>query len=299
MILPDIFEEHAVFLIDAACIDNAGLVVSAGYNEAPDVESSRIYLNFDGWWADHDVPEDFIVSVAYFNGLVFAVGKNGLVKIGGNSGVEPKFSNIKGTFRAYWIEEIRGHISKSRATSSGILACGWGGQVYRLADGEYADLIDDHAKFEDCDLIDIDETSCGNIYAVGLNGAVLFFDGKHWSKEDVPTNRHFYAVRCLADGSIVLAGARGALYRGSHGLWEEIDHDIDGNFWAIESFKNKLYITCADKQMFCLDSERLEEVKLPADVHTYHLHSNQEFLLSCGSDSLLKFDGEIWSAFEA
>lgn len=296
MTFPSIPEEDRVFLIDTVAIAPDRLVTSAGYAEAPDAASSRIYLNFGDWWGAHEVSDDFIVSVAFQDGVLFAVGKNGLVKHVGEAGLPFTREAIKGRFRSYVIDacEEKGHLTKVRATPSGFIACGWGGQVYRLDAGAWTSLTGDDASLARFDLLDVDGTPDGGLYAVGLGGVVLHFDGHTWQREDMPTNRHFYAVRALPDGRLLVAGALGALYVGRHDAWREIPTGLDGNFWAIETFEGVAWLSYADRQLFRLVSGVLSEVALPQPALTNRLSATASHLLSCGSNALLRFDGSAW-----
>jgi len=289
-------EEDRVFLVDVAAVDDTTFVTSAGYAEAPDAASSRIYLNFDDDWGSHDVIEDFIVSVAYHDGVLFAVGRNGLVKHVGRPGQDFVPDHVAGQFRSYVIDacEDKGHLTKVRATPSGFIACGWGGQLYRLDAGAWASLTGGDSALDRLDLLDVDGTRGGGLYAVGLGGTVLHFDGRTWRREDVPTNRHFYAVRCLPDGRVLLAGAKGALYVGRHDAWREVPTGLDGNFWAIDTFDGAAWLSYADRQLFRLGSDGLSEVVLPQPALTNRLSATASQLLSCGSNALLRFDGQTW-----
>lgn len=297
---PSIPEEDRVFLVDGTATSDTSVVTCAGYAEAPDAASSRIYVNFGDWWGSHEVSEDFMTSVAYREGVLYAIGKNGLVKVVGQPGVLFTRESIKGKFRSFRIEssEDYGHLSKVRATPSGFVVCGWGGQVYRLSGDTWASLTSENDNLADYDLLDIDGTASGELYAVGLGGAMLHFDGRSWSVEDIPTNRHFNAIRCLSNGTVLLAGAKGALYSGYHGCWQEIATEIDGNFWAIEEFNGAAYLSYAERQLYRLVSGKLEEVMLGTMAHTYRLSAGPSTLLSIGSDALLRFNGVSWNQID-
>lgn len=303
MTFESIPEEDRVFLIDVAAVKDTTFVTSAGYAEAPDAACSRLYLCFgddEDDWASHDVPDDVIVSVAYRGGQLFALGKNGLVKFVGRPGQPFVFENVAGQFRSFVIDacEGKGHLTKVRATPSGFIACGWGGQVYRLDADGWASLTGRDAGLDRFDLLDVDSAVDGTLYAVGLGGALLRYDGQTWCREDLPTHRHFHAVRCLPDGRVVVAGAKGALYVGGRDAWREIDTQLDGNFWSIESFDGAVWLSHADRQLFRLVADTLQEVTLPAGARTYRLSAGPSHLLSCGSDALMRYDARGWAAVD-
>lgn len=296
MTLTSIPEQDRVFQIDVVATSDTSLVTCAGFAAAPDAESSRIYLNFDDWWGAHEVSEDFMASVAYKDGVLYAIGKNGLIKVVGHPGRAFTRDAVKGKFRTFSIDacEHRGHLTKVRATASGFVVCGWGGQLYRLSGDTWSPLTSSKSMFADRDLLDIDGTAAGELYAVGLSGTVLYFDGHSWRAEDMPTNNHFYAVKCLSDGEVLLAGANGSLYSGHHNHWHAVDSGVYGNFWSIEEFQGAAYLTCADRQMYKLAHGRIDQIALPHDIHTHRLSAGPSTLLSCGSDTVLRFDGNSW-----
>ena len=300
MAIASIKEEDRVFLIDGVVTSDKNVVTCAGYAAAPEAASSRIYVNFGDWWGAHDVPEDFIVSVAYRDGELFALGKNGLVKTVGQHGQNFARETVAGKFRSFVIDpcEGLGHLTKVRATRFGFVACGWGGQLYRLSVDGWSSLTTDDQAFADYDLLDIDATSSGHLYAVGLGGAVLYFDGQSWHVEDMSTNRHFYAVRCFPNGTVLLAGAKGAIYWGCHDQWQEFDSEVDGNFWSIEVFGGAAYLAYADRQLYRLAQGKLDEISYGFTAHTYRLSAGPSILLSIGSDALLRYDGMSWTKLQ-
>jgi hypothetical protein len=292
---PTIPEEDRVFLIDAAAVSGTTFVTSAGYAEAPDAAASRIYLHFDGDWGAHEVTDDCIVSLAYADGVLFAVGRNGLVKHVGRPGQPFTSDTVAGQFRSFVIGacEAKGRLTRVRATPRGFVACGWGGQLYRLDAGRWTSLTNDGA-WERLDFLDIDGTPAGELYAVGLGGTVLRHDGRTWAQEDMPTDQHLCAVRCLPDGRVLVAGAQGTLCIGRHGEWHLIETGLHGNFWAIEAFEGAAWLTFADRQLFRLAGGVLTEVTLAPTDFTHRLSAAPSHLLSCGSNALLRFDGRTW-----
>ncbi|MDE2048718.1 MAG: hypothetical protein KGJ44_09935 [Betaproteobacteria bacterium] len=287
-----------MFFTDGVAIDDGNLILSAGYSDAPEAMSSRIYLNFGDWWGVHEVSNDFIVSIAYKNGVLFAIGKNGLVKTVGRQGEVLNRESIKGKFRNYTVKaaESIGHLTQVRAVAHEFFAVGWGGQVYRLFADSYETLEVGVQNIDEQDLLDIDGFSNDQLYAVGLNGALLYYDGRTWLHEDAPTNAHFYAVRCLPNGVVMLAGSNGTLYSGRHGLWKRIDTDMDGNFWSIQDFHDAVYLSYGDNKLFEYKNDVLQEMKvdLLRNTHTNKLTRSANLLWSIGSDCIAQFDGRAW-----
>ncbi|MFC3148297.1 hypothetical protein [Piscinibacterium candidicorallinum] len=290
-------DDNTMFLIAGTVVSESCFVATAGYNAAPDAASSRIYLRFGEDWVAHNVSEDFLDAVTFDRGVLYAVGKNGLVKTVGQPGEAFTLEAIRGRFQAFEIEPAQriGPLSKVRATPAGTVVCGWGAQVYRLQGTQYSALHD--GLDAGIDWLDIDGDASGRLYAVGLAGRMGCWSGGRWALEGLPTNVNLHAVRCLPNGEVLAAGREGTLLRGQHGHWSVIDTGLDGNFWAIEAFAERAYLSYANSQLFCLEGDTLSEVKLDqlGDVFTNRLAAGHGSLWSIGSNALLRFDGAQWT----
>ena len=219
--------EPQVFFSDGAAISAESIAVCGGFTEAPEAAVSRIYLKLDATWLAHDVDKDFIVSVAYRDGVLFAVGRNGLVKTVGVRGSSFIPKNVKGRFRSYQVRECddHGHLARVRAIGDDFFACGWGGQVYRLANDSYQKVDQGIDSLRDDTFLDIGGSTSNDIYAVGMDGLIAHFDGRRWSYLDSPTNNHLFSMRCLSSAEIVVVGANGTLLHGNKKGWQSLGDD--------------------------------------------------------------------------
>lgn len=290
-------DDKTMFLIAGTVVSENCFVATAGYNAAPDAASSRIYLRFGEDWVAHNVSEDFLDGVSFDGGVLYAVGKNGLVKTVGQPGEAFTLDTIRGKFQAFEIEPAQriGPLSKVRATPAGTVVCGWGAQVYRLQGTQYEPL--GAGLDEGIDWLDIDGDARGRLYAVGLGGRMGCWAAGRWTLEDLPTNVNLHAVRCLPDGSVLAAGREGTVLRGQAGQWTVVETGLDGNFWAIEPFAGRTYLSYANSQLFCLDGDAISEVKLDhlGPVFTNRLAAGYGALWSIGLNALLRFNGERWA----
>jgi hypothetical protein len=287
-----------VFFSDGIALNGDDIVVAAGFTAAPTAATSRIYLKFGKKWLAHEVPDDFIVSVAHADGVLFGLGRNGLVKTVGRKGKALTAAGVSGKFSQYTIadSEARGQLTRVRAIGAEFYACGWGGQVYRLAQGS-AQLIDQGIDpKEDDTLLDMDGASGTDMYAAGLGGVLLHFDGSQWTYLDSPTNNHLFAVKCLARADILLCGAHGGLYRGNRSGWKFIgDAGIDENFWSICKLAGSIYIAYGNRGLFRFSRGVFKDVSfgLPFKPRTHRLDV-AENLWSFGSDHILELVGKTW-----
>jgi len=288
-----------VFFSDGVALRDDTIVVAAGFTEDPEAATSRIYLKFGEEWLAHEVEHDFIVSVSHHDGVLFAVGRNGLVKHVGQAGVDLTADRVRGRFKTFMLTEAtaRGHLSRVRAVAGSFYACGWGGQIYRLGANNWTKVecgLDDK---RDDDFLDIDGTAPNDLYVAGLNGAAAHFDGTRWRYLDLPTNAHIYGVKCLSADDVVLCGSDGVLLRGNHRAgFNLIDPGIDANFWSMTVFGGKLYMAYGDNGLYAYSQGVFSEVKIAKkNPLTHRLDATGNTLWSFGSGSIQCFDGQKWT----
>jgi hypothetical protein len=287
-----------VFFSDGIAVEDDIIVVAAGFTEAPEARTSRIYLKFFDEWLAHEVEHDFITSVAYQNGVVFALGKNGLVKTVGNKGMRLTSKSVRGKFRDFLIEpaEERGQLQRVKGIADDFYACGWGGQIYKLSADSWSSFEQGLDPKREDDFLDIDGSSASDLYVVGMNGTVAHFDGLSWQYVDLPTNSHIFSVKCLAADDVVLVGSNGCLFRGNNQRWLDLTDPENGtNLWAVSVLNGELYISYGDNGLCTFKLEKFADIRIAnKNPLTHRLDATRTALWSFGSNQLFKFDGKIW-----
>lgn len=181
-----------------------------------------------------------------------------------------------------------------------LYACGDSRQVYRrdpkrgwvdIAGPMRAKSTSVDATFEA-----MDGTAPDNIYAVGDHGQVWRYDGRKWTRCDVPTNLHLYEVKCVSSDEVWMCGEKGALIRGSKDTWSVlIDDERDGDLWGLESFMGKMY-AAGDDGVFRINGQEFQPVTIgKRKMDGYRLRSGGDQLYSIGQDHLYSFDGKTWT----
>lgn len=293
--------KDTVYFSDGVAIGEHVAVFSAGFLAAPEAATSRIYLLFGDFWAAHDVPHDFILSLTYSRALgkLLALGRNGLVKYVGGPGIDFTFDNIRGQFQEHQIEAVedRGDMERIRAVGNRVYACGWAGQLYEFDGRQWTDRtleINDPGA----DFLDICGTCSDDLYVVGMNGVMYHFNGTSWIRVDLPTNCHLFSAHCRAPDNVVLCGSKGLLMQGRGLGWSFIaPEDRRTNFWSVVDYNDDLFITHANTGLLRFDGSQYLEVVMfeKRKPTTYRLSASPNRLLSIGAYDLNSFDGSAWA----
>jgi len=183
-----------------------------------------------------------------------------------------------------------------------LYACGTQNMVFRQEGDRWVRI--DQGMFKPLkgrvtqNLASIDGFSEDDVYGVGMGGAIWRYHGKAWKKLKSPTNRNLRAVCCASSGDVVVAGAKGRVFRGGakKGWTDLSDPGVQDDFiWDIAEFRGKVYLTAHDK-LLVIDGGKLAEVKVPIRGASFmKLAANENQLWSVGDDCILKFDGKTWT----
>jgi hypothetical protein len=148
-------------------------------------------------------------------------------------------------------------------------------------------------------LLSIDGLSGNDIYAVGYGGTIFHYDGKAWSELDSPTDNGLERVLCVKKDEVYICGYGNSLYRGGVAGWRALTEPDDSiTYWDLAFFQGRLY-ACTKKQLFVLEGDRLEEVKIPVKrpLGFYRMDADGDELWTCGNECVLQFDGKSWTQY--
>ena len=70
--------------------------------------------------------------------------------------------------------------------------------------------------------LSIDGFSEHDMYAVGNKGEAWHYDGKQWTKIDLPTHADLHKIHCAKDGYVYIAGDEYTILKGKGNKWEYI-----------------------------------------------------------------------------
>jgi hypothetical protein len=174
-------------------------------------------------------------------------------------------------------------------------AVGHQGMVYRLDQLRMWTRIDDGLP-DNFQIEAIHGFEASDIYAVGLHAELWHYNGNHWTKRDLPTNRNLNIVKCARDGNVYIAGHGGVLIRGRGETWENVEQrQTDDDIWDLEWFEGQLYVSTLHA-VFRLNREELEPVDFGSDPpkSCYQLSSAKGAMWSNGEYDIMSFDGTAW-----
>ena len=285
---------------DVIALGNDALFLSAGILAAPDSASSVLLARFSDGWGRHNVPNDFIVSIAYSadENRVYFLGKFGLIKWIGELGFGWSLANVRGRFAENRIPRppLRGPLECIRAIGGSVFVCGWNRQIYRLVSGKWEEfgtgLPDERAN-----LLTITGSNTRNLFVAGMSGVVMHYDGRRWQRLDSPGNTHIYCSTTLSTGQILLAGADGGIYLGDSSGFEFVGaKGANGNFWSVAEFQGQIYLAGSNNALLRFSPENLEpvEIAVEGEIATYRLYATRDRLWSAGAHDILEFDGSQW-----
>lgn len=280
---------------------NVALLLGHLYLEGHDPSITRVMLLRDGtFYFVYDLPDitygATLLQATDEQPLAFAMlGRRGLLRIN-PTGQAPHDETLN-LPNAYVLnlQQIAGEL----------YACGTQHQVHhrstdgwvRMDDGCHAPLVDQVT----CGFNAMDGFGADNIYAAGEGGALWHWDGREWQALTSPSVWTIRVVHCMPDGSVVLAGDAGTVFRGNRlDGWRTLTVPALAHL-SIEHaclFQDTLYL-CAQRALLALSGGTLARVDVPVEGHLayYGASATAEAMWTVGDDAILRFDGTHWERF--
>jgi len=200
----------------------------------------------------------------------------------------------------------RGELREIRAVAGeSVYAVGIGRQVYQRVGTDRWTCIDQAIRPQGDEVMttnfeSIDGFGRDELYAVGWEGEIWWYDGQSWRSVDSPTNLALYKVRCGGDGFVYACGQAGTILRGRRDSWEALQHDAHKHdFWGLAWFNDRLYLSSTTFVYELVDGEpsRVDYGDDPL-LSCYHLDAADGILLSTGAEDLATFDGTTWKSVD-
>ncbi len=280
---------------------NAALLLGHLYMEGHEPSITRVMLVRDGtFYFVYDLP-DIIYGATLLpatDARPFAyamLGRRGLLR-------------INPTGQAPWDETLalpNAYLMQLQNIAGALYACGTQQQVHhrsaegwtRMDAGCHVPLLDQVT----CCFNAMDGFGPDDIYAGGDGGALWHWDGVQWQALVSPTALTIRVVHAMPDGSVVLAGDAGTVFRGNRRAgWRTLTVPALEHL-GIECaclFQGTLYL-CAQRELLALSGDQVATVEVPVDGHrAYHSASATDGAMwTVGDDAILRFDGATWERF--
>lgn len=144
----------------------------------------------------------------------------------------------------------------------------------------------------------IDGYSSDEIYAVGLDGEIWFFNGSQWRPIDSPTSVSLQRIHCCPSGRAYIVGQAGVVIVGRGDQWAPLDlGDFRDDLWGVETLNDEVFVA-SSKAVFKLVDESLELASIGSDGigSASFLAADDGVLWSVGSQHLaFTIDGKHWT----
>lgn len=270
-------------------------------SDGVDEHLSRIFTYDNGTWGLFKDEYPFVPrSITYLTNpegsykAWWLVGRNGeTVEI--RKGVAT-VGEIHGAGTRKW-RPIYGYIESIKCIDGALYACGGGRQVYKR-NAESWDSISTDILTEERGrgFFDLDGTDATNIYAVGFEGEIWFYDGK-WHLDDSPASSILTSVRVLDRNDVWICGNGGTVLRGRFNNWSTLRaSDGKANYYSLESYGGTIFLA-ANRGLAYIDGDTIRPVDmgLGKAVSTHRLSARDGLLWSIGEKDLVVFDGNSWT----
>ena len=189
------------------------------------------------WWTAgvtiSKYPKEQLCAVGIYGGVLL---------LGSGDRHEEQITGPKGE-----LPKLRGPLRGVRTIGDRVYVVGMNRQVYRRENSNLWVSIDKGARpAPECREIvgfeAIDGFSESEIYAVGWEGEIWYFDGSIWVPIDSPTNMVNKSV--LWRMAAYASGRKGLLLRGHGSQWEVVNHgNIIDDIWGLAWYGDTLYVS--------------------------------------------------------
>lgn len=280
---------------------NVALLLGHLYLEGHEPSITRVMVVRDGtFYFVYDLP-DIIYGATLLPATderpfaLAMLGRRGLLR-------------INPTGQAPWDETLalpNAYLMDLQEISGELYACGTQRQVHhrgadgwrRMDDGCHVPLADQVT----CCFNAMDGFGADDIYAAGDGGALWHWDGRQWRPLVSPTTLAIRVVQCMPDGSVVLAGDAGTVFRGNRlEGWRTLTAPAFEHLSVERAclFQGTLYL-CAQRELLALSGDQVTRVDVPVEGHLAYFSASATdgAMWTVGDDAILRFDGATWERF--
>ncbi len=151
---------------------------------------------------------------------VFAAGQGGLILH-----YDGQEWQVMGSGTEAHLYAVRGHAGNIWAGGSNI--------ILRYAGGQWQEFFPENGVIPD--IRDMWGSTEGSLFAAGMQGQILHYDGKNWRAMHSGTAAHLYALWGSSESSVFAAGSGGILLHYDGKEWREMEKETDSSVLFLES----------------------------------------------------------------
>lgn len=289
----EIDDVASVFFVDG-CVVRKGYVYIASKLHSLDPEDhdfSRMSFYRDGKWSKHDLDWD-VESVCCWKAdpvALCALSSQGQVCIAATAGFTYEQIPSAGSYEGI------GATTFIRSISGSLFACGYHGQIYQRGPRRWLP-IEKGLSERELDFNALDGVSETDLYAVGLNGCIVHWNGERCEELKSPTRANLERVRCVSAEEVYICGDGGTLLRGNHQEGFKVLSRQGEDLWGLEVFQGEVYVA-SEERLFLYRDGGLEPVDtgLSPEIDGYRLDARDGVLWSFGVNDLAFYDGRKWT----
>ena len=143
---------------------------------------------------------------------------------------------------------------------------------------------------------DIDGFSEQDVYACGGRGDAWHYDGKLWTRIDIPVNSSLNNICCADDGYVYITTNRREILKGKMDDWKVITQDITEEiFESIICFDGHVIVSTVSDLYEIVGNKFMKwNINAPKMKSYAHLAEGDGIFVVSGSDEVNMYDGYSW-----
>jgi hypothetical protein len=286
--IPDIRQSEDVTFQGVCITGKECAVVPAYIKGTSDIEKRHtvVFAYERGTWSRFDIEESVVSAVHDMGDRVYMLCRNGDVYV--------LHGGVISAQAAAGVE-----MAALARVENRIVACGVDGRVSFLTGGGWQTLPQpvQVARRGGIHFAHLAGVKLDNLWAVGLRGAILHWNGSAWQNIDSPTNMNFYRCQVVNGGNMLAAGRRGAIIEASENRVSIVNqpNSEHPDIWGLCVFGGKIYVSSMIG-LFTSSNQMLNRVDLRSfgNIDTHFLDAGYGQLWSVGNRTIMVLDDSGW-----
>lgn len=189
------------------------------------------------------IDNDFYVGVVVHDNQAYLLGQNGNTirfDVAENATTEA-IEQSRADFRIEAVDEFL-ELTKIRIIGEKVYCCGQFGQLYSRDSSSWVRADDGGRSMDSPDFEDIGGMSSHELYGIGLEGEMSWYDGKSWKAVMLSTNQNINVIGA-GEEKLFAAGYNGLVLRGHKDIWEVVGEPItDRHYWDLAVHNGVCYL---------------------------------------------------------